>query len=106
MRNPPKICKDPEGNPTKAYLTFLRKWSPSKEISNLSFIEILKSNWSHSSGVNYNEDNVYCKGLISTFGLSSNEAMIDALEKNPSFYFFLGYYKWERGGHYYFKFKL
>ena len=40
---------------------------------------------------------------LHTGGWSGNEAIMDAIEKSKSLFFFFYHTKWERGGHYYFE---
>jgi len=91
---------------TEKELKRIQKW-PTKDINGL--IEHLRKIWNYENYfvTKWGRDTLFGNRQVlivemHTGGWSGNEGIIEALEKNKSFWF-MWWFKSERGGHYYFE---
>ena len=100
----PDIIIDEYGDPTEEYLKFLRDFKG--EIDIMDLIKLIFDNWNHGS-MGYRLSKKY-KGKykleLHTLGCSFNEQIIREIIRNVYLTdFYMKYYQWRTGGHYYFE---
>lgn len=94
---------DEDGYPTEEWINFIKKFD-GNTMPIMDFVELWKANW-WQLNYGFHMKRKY-KGIIklyvSTGGWSGNEETINAIVSNFWLNISLGYYQWNRGGHYIF----
>jgi hypothetical protein len=95
---------DSDGYPTDRELALLKRFKFQCWQDILDLLERICELWRYENGFVLTGKNVL-KLQLHTFGWSGNESVIAALECNPMFWA-LFWQKSERGGHYWFEFRM
>lgn len=96
------MCTD--DNELETLLERIKVFEPITFTEALSFIrDDVAAFWAYDGFVLHNKYNGKVKFELHTMGWSDNEEIIEAILANWKLRMFLGYCKWERGGHYYFE---
>ena len=94
---------DIDGYPTEDWINFIRNFKAGT-MPIMDFVELWKENWWNPDW-GFSIHRKY-KGIIklcvSTGGWSGNEETINAITSNFWLNMYLGFYQWNRGGHYVF----
>ena len=99
---------DEQGYPTEDWLEFLRKWTPETGCAYQHIFDSLLhfGLWMPERCLRVKKPyKGYQKFEIHTGGWSGNEDVVDAILSNFLLRHLFGYYKWEIGGHHYFRMK-
>lgn len=101
----PAVLLDDEGYPSDDYLKFIRDFKENT-MPIMDFIQMICENWNHGS-MGYHLSRKYkgkYKFELHTLGWSGNEEIIREITNNIYLtHFYMKYYQWRTGGHYYFE---